>query len=354
MKRILVTIIAGMGVALAPFATPITPEQALQRALEGIPSARMSAPAASSLSSFSLQRTFKTASQAPAIYIFRGANRTLVVAADDKTTPLLGIVDGNTEGPMPPQMEWWLSEYARQIDYMRENAVEASMPRLNMNSQKRVVRDPIEPLLKTTWYQDEPYNNMCPEIDGKKTYTGCVATAASQVMNYFKWPAQGTGAVEYDDQGTIRTLDYSRAPFDWDNMLDSYSDGYNQTQADAVAWLMAAVGHAAHMMYGTDGSGAYDCEMLIGAQEYFGYNELAQCMYRDFYCDEDWEKMIYDNLANVGPVYYAGSDGNMGHAFVCDGYSDNGYFHLNWGWGGFYDGYFLLDALYPDGQSIGG
>lgn len=357
MKNRLLTIIAGLGSTLALLAGPITPEQALQR-VEGMATpAGMRAPAVSSLS---LQRTVSTVSNEPAVYLFGNTDRMLVVAADDEVTPLLGYIDGPVSGELPPQMIWWLQEYADQIEFMRKNPVSSQGMHLKVHDPAKTAprkesRREIQPLLKTTWDQGMPYNNLCPEINGQKAVTGCVATAAAQVMKYFNWPDKAEGYISYSDNGTTRSLDFSNVTFDWDNMLDSYSGEYNQNQADAVATLMMANGYAAQMQYSPKASSAQSVTMFVSAQDYFKYNEKAQCLYRDYYTADYWEQMIYDNLANVGPVFYAGNDGaTMGHAFVCDGYRSDGYFHINWGWSGYFDGYFLLDALNPEGQGTGG
>lgn len=349
MKKIL-TLLASGAFLFAAQGAPLTPEQALQRAAsqEG-----MRAPAASELT---LKRTVNTASQQPALYLFADSERMLVVSADDQVTPVLGYTDGETAGEMPPQMEWWLGEYARQIEYLRANSADDNALRIiPVSNARRADRQPIAPLVKTLWNQDLPYNNLCPLISGRRAYTGCVATAAAQVMKYFNWPDKGVGSISYtDEKGNTRSLNFANLTFDWANMKDDYNSGYTSTQATAVATLMQACGYAAQMNYGTDASGAQSSEMLRGAQQYLKYNQAAQNMSRDFFPLDEWEEMVYNNLANVGPVYYSGDNGSEGHAFVCDGYRSNGYFHFNWGWGGAYDGYFKLDALVPEGQGIGG
>lgn len=367
MKKIL-TLIATGAVVTAAQGAPLTPEQALQRAEQ---QDGMRAPAESALT---LRRTINTGSQQPAVYLFGNADRMLVVAADDAVTPVLGYIDGETSGDIPPQMEWWLGEYARQIEYLRAEAdndtgLKISPMVTEARAKARADRAPIAPMVATAWNQDAPYNNLCPTIGGRRTYTGCVATAAAQVMKYFNWPDQGTGSITYSDNGTSRSLDFSAQTFDWNNMRNTYNYNYSynqqtgalvatplftDVQATAVATLMRACGYAAQMNYGTEASGAQSSEMLRGAQLYLKYNEAAQNMSRDFFQLDQWEEMVYNNLASVGPVYYSGDNGSEGHAFVCDGYSSDGYFHFNWGWGGAYDGYFRLDALVPEGQGIGG
>lgn len=329
----------------------LSPEEALARVSNETAAGSMRAP---STNGMKLTRTMMTSESAAAVYIFQNQGQMMIVAADDVAAPLLGFIDGNIQGEMPPQMEWWLDQYVRQIDYLQAQP-ERVMPIEELNRRaSRAEKAPIPQMLTTVWNQDAPFNNLCPSIGGQRTYTGCVATAAAQVMKYFNYPEAGTGTISYSDEGTTRTLALDGKKFDWDNMIDSYNRSYNSTQANAVAYLMQACGYAASMNYGTSASGTQSSLMLSGAQKYLGYNQQARSVRRDFYSLEQWEDLVYANLATVGPLYYSGDDGQAGHAFVCDGYQGNGYFHFNWGWGGAYDGYFKLDALNPAGQGIGG
>jgi hypothetical protein len=59
----------------------------------------------------------------------------------------------------------------------------------------------VEPFIKTLWGQGDPYNFLTPEINGKHTPSGCVATAMSQIMKYYTYPAQGKGMGYYTIEG---------------------------------------------------------------------------------------------------------------------------------------------------------
>lgn len=336
-------------------ARTLTPAEALGRVDLSGQSSTLRAPAAGELK---LTRTINVpGEESPALYLFSDGGAMMIVSADDQAAPLLGFTEAETQGEMPPQMEWWLSQYARQIEHIRlqPQGLRVINPATAARAAAaRADRAPIPQQIKTVWNQDAPFNNLCPKIGSRVTYTGCVATAAAQVMNYFNWPDAGTGTITYTDGTTRRTLALDGKTFDWANMKDSYNGSYTSTQANAVAYLMQACGYAAHMNYGTDASGAQSTQMLAGAVQYLKYNTEARCLDRDIFSPTQWEEMVYENLSTVGPVYYAGNDGEAGHAFVCDGYRSNGYFHFNWGWGGAYDGFFLLDALNPEGQGIGG
>jgi len=352
-KKLLLSSLALMAVS-GLSAKHLTPQEALSRAMSQPASGMSKAPAAR----MTMTRAIVTSDNTDAVYVFQGDGNALVLPADDRVAPVLGYIDGQTDGAIPPQMEWWLSEYARQIEFMMSKPETGTGLYLNTR-QKAANADkaPISPMVSTRWNQDSPYNSKCPIVSGSKSMTGCVATAAAQVMKYHNYPAEGTGTISYKDgnTNTTRTLTFDGKPFDWDNMLDKYTGSYNTIQRDAVAYLMQAVGYASQMSYSPEASGAQSPTMVEGMKKYFGYNEKIVLLNRQNFPLAQWEDLVYENLQKVGPVYYAGDDNIQGgHAFVCDGYSSDGFFHFNWGWGGSYDGYFKLTALNPEGQGIGG
>lgn len=336
-------------------AETLTPEEALSRAM----GAGISSPALKSaigrVERPRLIRTVDTPAGVPGAYVFSRDGGYVVVAADDVALPLLGYSDeALPEGDaMPPQMKWWLGEYGRQIDYARTHASER--PRI-ASAPSRADRLPIAPLLTTLWNQDAPYNDLCPEISGKRAVTGCVATAMAQVMKYHNYPQKGLSSISYPLNGQTLSMNFAQTTFDWGNMLDSYTGTYTSAQSEAVATLMKACGYATKMQYTASESGTSSQNAAIALRTYFGYNAALELKDRDFYPLDQWETMFYENLRDCGPVLCGGADYSMtsGHEFVCDGYSADGFFHFNWGWGGAYDGYFLLTALNPAGVGIGG
>ncbi len=335
----------------------VTPEEAMARATA---SGSAKAPAAVKMT---CAKTFTTSNNVDALYIFKGGNNALVLPADDRIAPILGYFDGPTEGEMPEQLKWWLGEYVNQIEFLQSQPETSGSAAAPSYASSTETREAIAPMLTTKWNQSAPYNNQCPvdATTNETSVTGCVATAAAQVMNYYKYPTDAlSGTIDYTDygrdttNGTARSLNIDGKKFDWANMLDRYTEGnYTDDQADAVAFLMAACGYASEMEYTSDESGTASIYFLQGAKKYFGYNQKAVGLNRDMIALDQWEDLLYKNLKTVGPLFYSGTDGSSGHAFVCDGYSD-GYFHFNWGWGGYYDGFFRTTALKPAGTGIGG
>ncbi len=286
-----------------------------------------------------------------AYYVFTNSESTLFVSADDVAVPVLGYTDKGDFDPdnMPPQLRWWLDQYASQIEWATQHGVTYTPGPATLNA------DAIEPMLTTEWDQSYPYNAYCPLYDGYRTVAGCVAISVAQTMNYFKWPKNEIPSISYEWNNQKLTTD----PFtiDWDNMVDNYISGYTDKQRDAVAKLVQAVGYALHTDYNTSydgGSGAYSQAIAPAMVDLFGYDAAITYYYRDYFEDDVWEQMMYDNLVNCGPVIYDGQGDAGRHSFVCDGYDGAGKYHFNFGWGGVSDGYYALSAINPPALGIGG
>lgn len=355
MKRLIFTVFMGVAAASIAWGAVITPGQALERVAgnsvlrPGVMRNGQAQPRLAETRSIDGQ---------PAVYVYEmaGGEGFMVLSADDMAMPLLGYSNEGSfsASDINPEMQWWLDEYAKEIKWMRENQ-EASGRRL---SSPKAEREPIAPLLKTKWNQGAPYNNMCPrESDGSRCVTGCVATAMAQIVNYHRLPAgNGTGTASVTCDGKVYSFDFENETFDWDNMLDVYGGkgSYTQTEADAVAKLMFACGVSVDMDYGPNESGAVNDNVAYALTDHFGFDKGVVIARRNWFGLEEWNDYIYAQLRDYGPVQYSGRNDGSGHSFVCDGYDRDGFFHINWGWGGLSDGYFRLTALDPDTQGIGG
>lgn len=359
MKKFLLPMLALLA-AFGTEARTLTPAEALGR-LQADPTAAK-APAARAATSAQPRLAFTQTTEAgqPAVYVFenRASEQVLFVSADDVVAPLLGYADATPAGTeMPPQLKWWLEQYASQIAYAQLNGFgEDGQSAPGAVLAAATDRTPIAPLVKTTWNQSAPYNNDCPVINGENAVTGCVATAMAQLMSYYKYPTKGTGTVSVEVNGSTYSMNLANTTLDWANMLDSYPTATSGTavQRKAVSTLMKACGYSVEMNYGVNASGAPSIYVATALVDNFKYDAGVRYVERSYYSRADWHNLIYSNLKNFGPVCYGGSSTNGGHAFICDGYSTDGFFHFNWGWGGAYNGYYSLEALNPDGQGIGG
>lgn len=293
---------------------------------------------------FVLERTFGATSGKPVAYLFSSDSLAMLVSSDDVARPLLGYFDAGSIldfNKLPPAVEWYINELGQEIETASE-----------MQQQSAAVLDfrqewaSVAPLCSTSWGQDMYFNNSCPLIDGQHCVTGCVPTAMAQVMKYYSWPDCGEGSISYATQ--TRNLNLSmefNQPFDWDNMLDKYTGEITDAQTDAVAMLMKSCGYAVQADYNINATGSAGGKMKDAFTRYFKYEPSCQYVSRHMFSSREWETLIYKNLTTCGPVVYTGNSAQGAHAFVCDGYSTDGYFHINWGWSGAFDGYFLLSAL---------
>lgn len=349
MRIRITSLLALMLCLLTVSAATLTPDEALNRIFAN------GSNKAPSLNSDALQLCYTVIEmETPAVYVFnRGEDSGfLLVGADECSRPLLGYSDSGRFdlNEIPPAMKWWLSEYARLVAYA--NALGIEVPQNGVS----VTGKAIEPMIKTYWNQGEPFNNLCPADNGKKCMTGCVATALAQVMYYHRYPSvgKGTGNAKMNNKA-ISSIDFADYTLDWDNMIPLYTKGnYSTTQANAVATLMKVCGYAVNMNYGTSESGASSFNVGSGLINYFSYNPNIRYEQRDYFETNEWNQMVYNELAASRPVLYSGHGDGGGHEFVCDGYDGKGYFHINWGWGGTSDGYFLLESLNPSDLGIGG
>lgn len=347
MRRLYILFFAVLSIVCS-HAAQLSPQQALERAIN---SPRFAKARLGGVSFAQPVLTGKCADGMAAYYVFTNSSSTLFVSADDVARPVLGYTDSGNFDPdnIAPAMQWWLDGYTREIEWAVQNDVEYKSEPATMTGGA------IEPMLSTLWNQSYPYNGYCPVEDGYYTVAGCVAISVSQTMNYFKWPKDEVESISY--QWNNELLTSPALTIDWDHMLDDYMQGYDDTEFEAVSRFIQCVGYAVHTNYDTSwagGSSAYSADIRPALVNVFGYDEGITYFYRDYFETDEWEQMIYDNLANCGPVIYDGQGSSGRHSFVCDGYNGNGMFHINWGWGGSSNGYYTLSALNPPSLGIGG
>ncbi len=352
MKKIIISL-ALAALAGQAWGRTLTPAEALSRAMGDTP-AKVGAMSGSARDIKPLLTVNDKLSGTPSLYVLTPGSGEgfLIVSADDAAAPLLGYSDNGVFDPqnVPDNMRWWMDQLAEEIAFGAANGLT-----FETSTSKAFSRPAVSPKIATRWNQDAPYNNDCPTLGGMKCATGCVATAMAQIINYHKWPEKGVGTHSYNWVNGSQTLsfDYGNTTFDWANMLDVYTSTATEAQTSAVATLMYACGVGVNMSYHYEASGAVSAAVAPAMREYFNYDKGIRTLIRSTYSAEEWMDIIYTELTENGPVYYAGQGAEGGHAFVCDGFAD-GYFHFNWGWGGMSDGYFLLNALNPASQGIGG
>ena len=309
------------------------------------------------VASLDLAYTQLTESGANALYVFNFEGGYIIMAADDVAQPVLaygeeGCFDANN---IADGLAYYLRHYARQIEYAVNNNMTATpdiaeqweqIRRYGIIKSERNTRGNVAPLISTNWDQGSPFNAYCPTGQGGpggRAYAGCVATAMSMVMKRWNWPEHGQGSHSYTPSGyAMQSVDFESTYYQWNNMPDNI----NNSNYQAVALLMYHCGVAVDMQYGPNGSGAHSQDVPDAIAKYFRYTEHATRYERDLFSKYEWEEMLIANLQEGFPLYYSGADGNEGHAFVCCGYRESDRkFYFNWGWSGYNNNYFAIDAL---------
>lgn len=312
----------------------------------------------------------------PVYYVFNvNNNGFVIVSGDDLVQPVLGY---STEGTfntqsINPAVNKWLNGYEKQIVYVKENVHQTTdeitrqwSNYLNGVEPQSADRgsNAVNPLCQTKWNQAPYENGQCPFDNqyNERTVTGCVATAMAQIMKYWNYPTTGTGFHSYNEQsyGT-QSANFGSATYDWAQMPNVLSSANS-----AVATIMYHCGVSVDMDYGvaaTGGSAAYVVSSLSPVQAcseysyktYFGYDPATvQGVARSNYSETNWINLMKNELDNSRPLQYAGLGPGGGHTWVCDGYDNNNFFHMNWGWAGNSDGYFSLNSLDPTSLGAGG
>lgn len=327
-KSLLTTLLYLFSIVLAVSA-PVDEQKARKLASDFL---RSKMPATRSVSA-NLTRAVTGVVDGPeaAVYVFNTDNAFVIISGDDNTMPVLGYSDNGKfdVNNAPDGLKELIRFYQQEVKSFNAGT----------RGETIVVHDPVAPLIKTTWDQSAPYNLECPidTITNKQSVTGCVATAMAQVMYYYQYPDS----------------------FAWNDMKLSYSKDDTSPAAYAVAKLMADAGASVFMDYSSSGSSAASTYVSEALRYSFGYSGTTEYAGRQNYTSKEWDELIYNELKLGRPVLYAAqaispSQGESGHAFVVDGYDDQGFYHVNWGWGGGSDGFFMLSVLNPYYQSTGG
>ena len=355
MRKQLLTATALLWVCVVAWAAPVGREQAQKSAMEFL----------GKVSGMSQGKSMKLAARRPLLesaigqdnacyYVFNVGEQDgfVIVSGDDRTPAIIGYANEGSfkSDELPQNMKAWLECYAEQIEWLgHQKASRHIMLNEDEQSEDHVG---IAPLMATRWNQGSPYNDLCP-IDpttGEHSVTGCVATAMAQVLAYHRAPNRTVMPIPAFTTQTvgIAVAETSVTSIDWKNMLNVYKGNETNAQQTAVATLMKLCGASVQMDYSSKSSGASSYDIAPALRNYFGYASSTHRADRNNYRAAAWDALIYGELADGRPVLYCGQSAGGGHAFVVDGYDRDGLYHVNWGWGGQCDGYFLLSVLNPD------
>lgn len=297
-------------------------------------------------------------------YIFNvnEQNGFVIVSADDNIKPILAysLEAGFNIGNIAPSQQYLLDYYSLMIQKVKKGELVKSdecsktwqdlteftpQSKFELKTTVPGLLDPIK------WNQSNPYNAMCPTATG--TYggyggrcpVGCVAIAMLQIMKYYSWPNAGMGSythLSWDNGGHGDfTVDFSQQTYDWNSMP------YDANQEnDELAKTCFQAGVAVKMHWAPEGSGAWPEDVAYALVNYFSYQDNIDLVVKDdYYDEEEWKSLLRDQIDQKMPIFYVGYSDEAGHAWNCDGYQGEDHFHMNWGWGGYGNGFYTLEAL---------
>ena len=393
MKRKIQFLMMAILVVSSSHAAQVTASQALSIAQQFVNRGAVRFSAVKGAGTFKLAHEARSVAGKPDYYVFnRGEDGGfIVVSGEDRVQPVWGYCERGSfdYSKMPDNVKWWFEEYQRQLHYLREHPDVQPRARVTLSNG-------VGPLMTTQWDQCRPFNDMCPVapsksdpylIYGGRACTGCAAVAMAQIMKCHQWPLHGSGSFSYEcglkyydpESGELVTdnitlgADFSQSVYQWGLMKDQYlykdmnNYGFfdedmhvyikvidengdtvpdvNNIHGNAVAQLISDLGISLKMQYASSdfGSGAFISNVYYAFRDYFDYS--VNYYERDSWYGS-WDALMRNELDAGRPIYYTGH-GSGSHAFVVDGYDTEGRFHLNWGWGGDYDGYFESLALNP-------
>lgn len=347
-------------IALGGFSQVITSQQAHTAAYNFLHSLNSSVKSAEDIQ---LTFTAKTASDEPAWYVFSTDNKGyMIISAEQSAYPVLAYsYDSpflNDPSSFPPSFAFWMeqrtleTEEIRQINQSPDETTSELWDQLLSGefTGSHLKSKSIEPLLKSAWNQDCRYNELCPEDPAGpcgRVYAGCVATAMSQIMYYWRFPQTGTGVTSYNASpyGT-QYVNFGTSNYIWDEMKGSINTSHPE-----LAKLLYHAGVAVKMNYSPSGSGASSTDVPSALKYRFRFFS-ANYRSKNSYTTTNWNNLLISNLDNKYPIYYSGSGSSGGHAFNIDGYQGTDHFHFDWGWSGAYNGYYYLSNLNPGSNTF--
>lgn len=281
----------------------------------------------------------------------------VLISGDDNMPQILGYSEEGQiyKGNIPENLKDILIRYV--AEYKQAEKGNLYFGKISASVETNNFPEEITPLLKDIqWNQESPFNKYCPIFNGIQTLAGCSASSASQIMYYYKYPGTGQESITYrspvygtytgdfkivNDSIEIKA-DFSKYKINWDEMIPSYTYGYTEQQINAAAELSTYTGYAFYNEYGIIVTSSYMQNIMYGLEKFFNYDDDMTMQYGDIYSGAQWTKIIKNEIYSGRPVLSGNQNSYGGHAYIIDGYDKNNLFHINWGWNGIFNGYFLL------------
>lgn len=362
-RRKLILVVAFIGLVFSCLAAPIDSNTARTIANHFLTYKRQASPTNMQYVAFSASNRAENQISGDAFYIFSDDNGFVIVSADDGAMPVLGYSDegGFDASNLPIAMVEMLQNYEEQISYIRSHSLQQTaeirqewqMLVSESSLRNRTTRS-VNPLIIDNWGQSEPCNLFCPfdTTELQRTVVGCAALSMAQVIHYWGYPTNGMGSHTYihPTYGQL-SADFANTTYLYHLMPNDVFSAMTLAQKEAISMLTYQCGVSMEMNYGINASSAYPVGGAPSAeysfQNYFGYPDVHCIRKFQFNSDQEWIDTLVGQLDMNRPILYTGAGDGGNHTFVVDGYDNNYYLHINWGWFGTNNGYFALGNLNP-------
>lgn len=286
----------------------------------------------------------------------------VIVSADDRVRPILGYSDQGAfdRQLLPENLQFMLDEYTREIQAIVESPSTDNMVTgrawklLESGSYSHPKFDMVGPFVTSSWSQLQYYNNACPVANTQYGHAmvGCGAVVMGQVMRYWEFPVTGQGSHSYSCSYGTQQANFGNTTYDYEQMPNRLNASSTPEQIEAVSTLLYHCGVAVNMNYGPTASWSNSNNIVSAMSTYFRYPETIEYLERNSTTSTHWWDLIKGELDSLAPFFYGGTGSQGGHVFVCDGYNEDHDVHINWGFGGSYNGFYAVTALNPGGYNF--
>ena len=291
--------------------------------------------------------------ETPYFYVFNNDNDQgfVIVSGDDRTKPIIGYSDkGHFDMDLVNEYDGSLfSVFKEEIDMMDKNG---NYPKY-VNKTSTPTTYPVRPLLTTEWNQEAPFNANIPKKSGQNCMVGCCAVSFAQLVYYYRSRLDAKLSVAipgYTASSVTAPTIPAGTAFNWNNMCEVADGTQTSTQMANTSKFLSYCAIAFKSVFGLEVTTASANSTLSIANKYFKFTSSnTGFVSRSGYSYDRWKQMMLDELYQGRPIpYIANASSSIGHYFIVDGFDGNDFFHVNWGWGGYCNGFFSLSVLNSD------
>ncbi len=307
----------------------------------------------------------------------------VVISADQHIYPITAYsftdsfhMEGKDNNPLADLLQMDLTNQFSHINSMRQETINSALQiweKLITGTAEKHLLEAWPPegttssggWVETNYSQSPPYNNFCPMdlVANERSVAGCPSVAMAMIVDYTN-TLNGThfdaaDAYYHNYGGNQYWIDADHAAYGFPSFDDinlyfeAISVKYNNNEtinADEKAALVFGCGIAARQVYSSGGSGTFGVDQAFDAYQRFGFDNARLVADND----TSFYSQMKQNIMQAMPVHLAllQSNASGGHNVVADGYNTDGFYHINFGWGGAYNGWYHVPEELPYSLTI--